>query len=83
VNKKGNINFVMNHLTNAGSLDHVSSNYTMIRGQFGDGRVKIRRDLFEITFRHLPGGKEENYNSQIHTRHSKRASSEYKSVTTD
>jgi hypothetical protein len=73
----------MNHLANAGILDHVSSNCTMIRGQFWDGRGKIGRNLFEIIFRHLPGGKEENYNSQIHIRHSKRASSEYKSVTSD
>ena len=75
---KGNINFVMNHVANAGSLDHVLSNCKMTRGQFWDGR-----DLFEITFRNLPGGKEENYNSEIHTRNSKRASSEYKPVTSD
>jgi hypothetical protein len=66
----------MNHLANACSLDHVSSNGIMISGQFWNGRGKIGRDLFEVTFRHLLGGKWKNYNSQIPTRNSKRASSE-------
>jgi hypothetical protein len=52
----------------------------IISGQFWNGRGKKGRDLFEVAFRHLPGGKGKNYNSQIPTRNSKRASSEYKSV---
>jgi hypothetical protein len=50
----------MNHLANAGSLDHVSSNGMVIRGQFWNGHGKIGRDLFEIIFRYMPGGKEEH-----------------------
>ena len=73
----------MNHLANAGRLDHVSSYGMVIRGQFWNGRGKIGRGLFEKTSRHLPGGEEENYNSQMPTRNSKRASSEYKSVTSN
>jgi len=50
----------MNHLANAGRLDHVSSYGMVIRGQFLNGRGKTGRGLFEITSRHLPGGEEEH-----------------------
>jgi hypothetical protein len=70
----------MIHLANTGSIDHVSRNAIIIREQFWNGRGKIDRDLFEITFRYLPGGKGETTTANFLLEILKGASSEYKSV---